>query len=347
MTRLTENQKIEILKHYSEEKLQLKEIADLYHTSISNISSMIKRKGIPPRKRLNTNPKKINEELKNLIWNEFLTTKNIKQVCEKYNICVISFRKIRKEKDLSYNPKKINVNVNYFENIDSENKAYWAGFITADGYLGVETNNADSYTWLVIELAEYDKPHLEKFKIDLGAEQIIKDKNIDKEIKGQFVTSKTSFIKISRKKLCEDLVKYGITNNKSSVLSLPPISENLMCHYLRGLVDGDGCWYVDNNKNISEFSIVSPVYSYLEEVRDYLSNKCDLRNNVRIASNENGTCFSLRFNGNCQVKRIYEYLYNNDSANIFLDRKYFLIKNYFDKLNILKDDSSFLLKTRN
>lgn len=40
------------------------------------------------------------------------------------------------------------INENYFEKIDSENKAYWIGFISADGNvyknkLSIELNNKD------------------------------------------------------------------------------------------------------------------------------------------------------------------------------------------------------------
>lgn len=51
--------------------------------------------------------------------------------------------------------RKFYLDEEYFKEIDSNEKAYWLGFIAADGYINKNE--------LVIELQESDKEHLEKF----------------------------------------------------------------------------------------------------------------------------------------------------------------------------------------
>ena len=56
----------------------------------------------------------------------------------------------------------INYNRHIFENIDTEEKAYWLGFILADGYL-----NTDKHM-VRIKLGDVDKKHIEKFIAFIG-----------------------------------------------------------------------------------------------------------------------------------------------------------------------------------
>lgn len=53
---------------------------------------------------------------------------------------------------------KYQYNTHYFKNIDTEDKAYWAGFIAADG------NVRKDYLKMRLELNIKDLGHLEKFK---------------------------------------------------------------------------------------------------------------------------------------------------------------------------------------
>ena len=52
-------------------------------------------------------------------------------------------------------------NSNYFTNIDSSEKAYWLGFMYADGTVSSKTNT--------IALGLKDEEHVEKFKQAIGA----------------------------------------------------------------------------------------------------------------------------------------------------------------------------------
>ena len=48
-------------------------------------------------------------------------------------------------------------NSNIFEKIDTEEKAYWLGFLYADGYVDPERGE------IILGLAEKDKEHINKF----------------------------------------------------------------------------------------------------------------------------------------------------------------------------------------
>ena len=54
-----------------------------------------------------------------------------------------------------------NCNYDYFKNIDTEEKAYWLGFIYADGYITINEKTNSGYVG--IELQASDVNHLKKF----------------------------------------------------------------------------------------------------------------------------------------------------------------------------------------
>ena len=54
-------------------------------------------------------------------------------------------------------PPKMKADFKYFEKINSKNKAYWLGYICADGHLGNKTNR--------LILSSKDKEVIEKYKI--------------------------------------------------------------------------------------------------------------------------------------------------------------------------------------
>ena len=102
-----------------------------------------------------------------------------------------------KIRDMSQQQRKYNLNENFFERIDTEQKAYWLGFIVADGCVLQLKKSTSS---LQITLNIKDKKHLEKFKKDIKAESPIKETNYKWQ---------EARIVLSSIRMCQDLSKYG------------------------------------------------------------------------------------------------------------------------------------------
>ena len=121
------------------------------------------------------------------------------------------------------------LNERFFETIDSEEKAYWLGFLAADGCVHLRT--------LSINLNIRDKPHLEKLIVSLNSEAKIK------EIPGvgYGIGTTIAHLEINSKKITDDLSKHGVVPRKSLILKPPQIDAILERHWIRGYLDGDGC----------------------------------------------------------------------------------------------------------
>jgi hypothetical protein len=124
-------------------------------------------------------------------------------------------------------------NPGYFDRIDTPDKAYWLGFIGADGCV---TGFTSGNPRLAIKLARKDRSHLVLLHKALGANRPIRDH--DEMSLGKFRPCST--LTVYSPPLAEALVGHGITPRKSATLQPWEGPSHLMPHYWRGLVDGDG-----------------------------------------------------------------------------------------------------------
>lgn len=124
----------------------------------------------------------------------------------------------------------------YFDVIDTEAKAYWLGFIAADGC--VQAGPAGTAGWqrheLSVKLKASDAGHLEKLKADLAAENPVR---FDPQVTSGYPAAGISF---NSRQLVESLIGLGVTPRKSLTLTPWDGPGHLMRHYWRGVFDGDG-----------------------------------------------------------------------------------------------------------
>ena len=117
-----------------------------------------------------------------------------------------------------------------FDNIDTEEKAYWLGFLYADG------NVANNASRIRLSLAENDLEILEKFSIFIFGEIRVKKYIRQKHIKGQNMV----YVDVCSEHIASILKTYGLIPNKTFKLTFPMfLNKNLISHFIRGYFDGD------------------------------------------------------------------------------------------------------------
>lgn len=193
----------------------------------------------------------------------------------------------------------------YFNKIDTEEKAYWLGFLYADGC--VHTNNYE------ISINITDQDHVEKFKTAIGA---INHKITEINDK-RFSNAKTLYqFTIKDKQLHQDLIKWGCIPQKSLLLNkIPNIPRDYVSHFIRGYFDGDGSLHYLQGTNNYRISFVG-TKNFLNDIQK------ELITNVSLQSGGTGKAYTLQIAGRKQVERILNYLYNNSTESIRLNRKY-------------------------
>jgi len=123
----------------------------------------------------------------------------------------------------------------FFDSIDTPEKAYWLGFLTADGCIhGTPAYPEGAY--LTIDLGIRDAGHLVKLKKAIGA-----SRQVRKAVKRSGAKLQSyATLAVGSYGLARGLVMLGLTPRKSATVEPWDGPADLMSHYWRGLFDGDG-----------------------------------------------------------------------------------------------------------
>lgn len=253
---------------------------------------------------------RFSEYEKEYIINNYRSMKT-KDIAKNLNTSIRDVNIYGAYKGLVFNSNKYNVDENYFEIINTPNKAYWLGFLYADGCVLVrEKNNKRSYT-LEISLTKDDQIHLDKFKMCLKSNTPIKYKTIAYKYEACRIT-------ICNKKICEDLIKLGCTPRKSLTLKFPSeeqVPKELIPHFIRGYLDGDGCVYKSDEK--SSISFIG-TKDFLIKLQDIVFNELGL---TKTSIQKKGKAYQCSWGGLGNLKTWFDYLYNYNDI-IYLQRKF-------------------------
>lgn len=260
---------------------------------------------------------KAEKEIQEKIIADYKNGKSMRQIEKDYNVCRISVSKFLEEKKVKIQKgnhyRKYYHNVDYFEKIDNEHKAYWLGFLFADGYI-VDHDHIYGEDKFGISLAEKDKEILELFKKDLQATNPIH--TYERKEKGQPL----SRLLLTSQKTVNDLINKGCVKKKSLILCPPKnVPEELIPHFIRGFFDGDGCIAKGkNNRSPSTENFSYKVeFTTTKEMADWLQSYFNMGSVRKEPRREKTYYFS--FGGHRQVLSFYHQLYDN--ATIYLERK--------------------------
>lgn len=141
-------------------------------------------------------------------------------------------------------------NSDYFKDIDCPAKAYWLGFLYADGQV-IYDEARRSYE-CSIQLQSGDIAALQDLNNRLGGIHHIEFKHREQQILDNPEISITDsyVLRIFSKELVSDLIKHNIIPNKTQSSIYPVVNKDLFFDFLRGYIDGDGCIYYNVKKNV-------------------------------------------------------------------------------------------------
>jgi len=246
-------------------------------------------------------------DIQDVIVKQYLNGSRIKDIAEVLHCSSTTVRNVLKVKNCLVQYKRNGLNHEYFDNIDSEHKAYWFGFILADGC------NLGHH--IEISLQYSDKDHLEILKADTGC----LSKVAYKACKYQSGVNEAARLCLYSTHMCEQLSEKGCVPRKSLVVNFPSIiPEKLISHFMRGYFDGNGCIYFHEESRSCKFTIDSTEQFCAKFFQVILNNTTDITSTPKYYYRS--TIGSMQMSGRINTLKALDFLYNN--ATVKLQRKY-------------------------
>lgn len=212
--------------------------------------------------------------------------------------------------------RRYSLNEKYFDDINTNNKAYILGLLFADGH------NELSKGTITISLEETDKYILEAINNELQSDRPLEYIDYSEKHDFGYNYHNQYRLNICSMHMCKVLERLGMTHNKSYNLKFPEIPHIYYKDFIRGYYDGNGTI----NKYSGSFSIVSTLY-FATKVREILSSELQLSHGlIRESQCKNGITYDLHFHRQIESHKIFSWLYHE--AVLFLSRK----KDKFDNM---------------
>lgn len=266
----------------------------------------------------------------NYIINTYLQDKKSQKViADEFNVTQGTIRNIliKYRINLKSDNKKYEKDESFFEVIDTEEKAYWLGFLYADGYI-VQTKEKSK---IRLGIQSRDEEHLQKFLESLKSNYKICHSRKIMDGKEYYL----SFVDIVSVKMVKDIIALGCTPCKTFTQIFPSddiVPKKFQLAFIRGFFDGDGCITKtkDKYKKIDGtqrdnyrlfFMGTENMISHIKQILNLSSNRIY----------KEGKVYKVYVYGNKKTYQILsEYIYKD--ATIYLERKY---KKFLELKNLI------------
>lgn len=259
-----------------------------------------------------------NEQIEEIL-KLYSENKTQKFIAEQFNVSRTVIKRILEQhlsqEQIRKTTNKYKAEYRIFSNIDSAEKAYWLGFLAADGCVYVREKNAS----IIINIHEKDCEILEKFQKFMNS-----DVQIQHYIQTQGYSNNTPMVKLTFNSvdMAQDLIKVGITPRKSLTLKPPQIEEQFYLPFILGYFDGDGSIYQLKNNEYG-INIIGT-----KEMLNWINNILNISKTLEQREVSDKNNYYIRCGGTKKPLDILTRLYN--SCPIHLQRKY---DKYLELLN--------------
>jgi len=295
-------EEIELFKSLYKDGLNLKEISSKTGWSGNSVKKYI-------GDIFEEGPKNLTEDTQAKIQDLYKSGLSSREVATKLGISKTSVLKFVDNTREPSSYRKHEVDEYFFNKIDTEEKAYWLGYLFADG--SNNTKNGQIY----FSQSEKDKEAVYAFKKAISSEH-----PVTPYTKGSSYSDGTIQYRfqVTSRIMSDDLAKHGCIANKTGCLKYPDIDQSLNSHFIRGLFDGDGSVWITGGKG--GFSITGYI-PFLMQVQEVLIAEAGVAN-TKIAirrPDRNPDFGDIRYGGKAPMRQLYDYLYKD--AKHFLRRK--------------------------
>lgn len=311
-------EQLDQIKYYLDKGFKTKEVIELTGISRAALNQRIKNNNWLAAPSTKKRMHKLTQQELIEIKEKYDNGASVPELALDYNVsknCL--YKRIANNKwEKTKRKTKFSCNETYFDIIDTEHKAYWLGFLYADGYILSQCSPGEQQSF-GFSINIKDVEMFEKFKQDLNSNHPV---NIYTSASGFDNGGKCGRILITSQHMVDCLKSYGMVEHKTTVLKMPNLPQELIPHFIRGYSDGDGSIVISHLKS-GQIKYLWDITSTKEICEAFLTyfNKNKLKLYQRYPE-RNVNNYTMRFSGNQQVPELLSIIYKD--ATIYLERKY-------------------------
>lgn len=293
-------------------------------TGINNnkIKRTIYGENVERRKRKAPRESFTERERKELIA-DYISGVEIPELTEKYDCNPNQIRKCLIDSNVKIRTRsqccrKYQINENYFDQIDNQDKAYILGFLYADGTNA--SNYSKKYYRIDLTLQMRDAYILDRIREKLAYEK--QYRIYTRKSDGRSYAR----LEIKNKQIAIKLNELGILKNKTFITQFPKwLRKDLIPHFIRGLLDGDGC--ISKDLKTVQFAgsdkMIDDLIDLFEEYLGFSAHAVRIKHSPGISS-----VAIARID---RRVKLLNWIYEN--ADLKLERKYDLYLKTLEKYN--------------
>lgn len=289
----------------------VKQLSNEYDVPYETMKAFLKLNDIQVGKYLRSK----NDEMLEAATHDYMNGMLMKDVSAKYKICGDTVFNYMNKHGINFkngHGRKNFFNQHFFEHIDREDKAYFLGFLYADGWIGgVQKGVYERPCNIVLDLSSTDRNILEKFLecIEASGSTKIRDHVASERT---YKASPMSLVSLTSTKMADDLISHGFCNLKPDRVSVPELPDNMYRHFVRGYFDGDGC----ATTNTAQFT---GQYSFLSSIDATICRCLQIEQGHLHTPYDNLSVADLQYHIQASRQSIFNWFY--ESSSIYLERK--------------------------
>lgn len=318
---LTQEEKDQILKLYYD-GYNTVQTGKILGRSDCTVGSYLKKCGLSPigKKTL------LNEEDKREICKLYLgglTSTEIYEQYYKHKVgCQETIQKVVRDNGIARKGGYKNLmDHNYFETIDTPDKAYFLGLLLTDGNVHYDKRQANRQPSIQISLKGEDIDIIEKFKQEVKADNKISVYTGDGRFECVFI--------VHSLKMAQDLEKYDIKPQKTFLINkMPEVPRQYTRDLIRGIFDGDGTVYILTKDNKLRFGFYG-THNLVDDIINFLH--CEINLPLNKITDKDTVSF-ITFGKMEQICSFYNYIYYSPDVTC-LKRKRDKFEKYLSEHN--------------
>lgn len=286
----------EIIELYKSGQSMAK-IGARYDMSSAFIMSVLDRNNVPKRTKGGIYPIQQAD-----VISRYQNGESCQDIAMSYAVTFNTISKILEDNNVARDNRYDNksLDLDYFENIDRPDKAYFLGLALTDA------NVSEKGNIIRLSLSSKDEEILHVFSDKCGNSNSIVVREDGKHSERTF--------QLRCKKWKTDLAKYGVVPRKTFTCTMPMLRDDMMPHLIRGMIDGDG-WISSLSHKLGFCGNQKTV----TQVHDHLVNTLGVYN-VKVLHTETNL-WQTTWASRRDIEKICEYMYA-DKGDCYIKRKF-------------------------